>query len=52
MFGDEAALSTRYNLSVYDAEYLELAIRIQAPIATNDRGLAAAVKLVKLPRIR
>jgi predicted nucleic acid-binding protein len=52
MFGDEAALSTRYNLSVYDAAYLELAIRIQAPIATNDRGLAAAVKLAKLPRIR
>jgi predicted nucleic acid-binding protein len=52
LFGDEAAVSARFNISVYDAAYLELAIRLHAPIATNDRGLATAVKMAKLPPIR
>lgn len=43
-FGDELALSARYGLSVYDASYLELALRLRVPLATNDRALAEAAK--------
>jgi len=49
LFGDEATLATRFNLSVHDAAYLELAIRLHVPLATNDRGLSVAVKAAKLP---
>jgi predicted nucleic acid-binding protein len=44
LFGDELAVSTRYGLSVYDASYLELALRLRIPLATNDRALAEAAK--------
>ncbi len=36
------ALARRYGLSVYDATYLELAIRKEVPLATVDRALARA----------
>ncbi len=48
LFGDEAAVATRFNLSVYDAAYLELAIRLDAPLTTSDSGLAAAAKAAKV----
>ena len=51
VFGDEATVSARYNLAVYDAAYLELAIRKRLPLATDDRGLVAAVEMAKLPPI-
>ena len=35
-------LATRYKLTMYDAAYLELAIRLGASLATNDRDLAHA----------
>lgn len=35
-------LAYEYNLSVYDAIYLELATRMTIPLATLDRALAAA----------
>lgn len=35
-------LARRYDLSVYDASYLELAIRLAVPLATRDGALAAA----------
>ena len=35
-------LSTRLNLTVYDAAYLELAMRRGLPLATLDRDLRAA----------
>ena len=35
-------LARQYDLSVYDASYLELAIRLAAPLATQDGALAAA----------
>jgi predicted nucleic acid-binding protein len=35
-------LSTRFNLTVYDAAYLELAMRRGLPLATLDRALRAA----------
>jgi predicted nucleic acid-binding protein len=36
------ALSLRFGLSTYDAAYLELALRLQCPIATCDEALLAA----------
>jgi predicted nucleic acid-binding protein len=47
------SLSQHYTLSVYDACYLELAQRLNLPLATLDAALAAAakaanIKLVKL----
>lgn len=36
------ALSLRFGLSSYDAAYLELALRGQVPIATQDEALRAA----------
>ena len=35
-------LADQHGLSVYDAMYLELALRMQLPLATLDRRLAAA----------
>jgi predicted nucleic acid-binding protein len=42
-------LARRYGLSVYDAAYLELAIRESLPLATLDRALAKVARRVKLP---
>ena len=36
------ALALRHALSSYDAAYLELALRLQVPIATQDEALAVA----------
>ena len=38
------ALALRYDLSSYDAAYLELALRLQVPIATKDLPLKAAAE--------
>ncbi len=35
-------LATEHRLSVYDATYLELAVRLHLPLATLDRRLSAA----------
>lgn len=35
-------LAQKYNLTSYDAAYLELAIRLGAPLATNDQDLINA----------
>ena len=35
-------LARQYDLSVYDASYLELAIRLALPLATQDNALASA----------
>ena len=35
-------LARKHRLSSYDAAYLELAMRLQLPLATLDRALAAA----------
>ncbi len=37
-------LAREYNLSAYDATYLDLAIREGAPLATLDKGLRKAAK--------
>jgi predicted nucleic acid-binding protein len=37
-------LSDRYNLTIYDAAYLELALRMTVPLASLDGDLRAAAK--------
>jgi predicted nucleic acid-binding protein len=41
-FNDVLALAERYQLTTYDAAYLELAQRRGLPLATNDTNLAQA----------
>ena len=38
-------LARLYNLTMYDAMYLELALRIRLPLATLDRGLSRAASV-------
>ena len=40
--GTALALARRHRLTIYDALYLELALRADAPLATVDRALAGA----------
>lgn len=42
--GDTLNLARRYQLSAYDAAYLELALRTGMPLATLDVGLAKAAR--------
>ncbi|MDR2844984.1 MAG: type II toxin-antitoxin system VapC family toxin, partial [Puniceicoccales bacterium] len=37
-------LAERYQLTIYDAAYLEIAVRRKIPLATLDRALIAAAK--------
>ena len=41
---DTLALARQYGLTIYDAAYLELAMRRGASLATNDRELAKAAR--------
>ena len=41
---ETSALSQRFNLTVYDGSYLELAVRKCLPLATRDAALKAAAK--------
>lgn len=41
---DTAALARQYGLTIYDAAYLELAMRRGAALATSDHDLAKAAK--------
>jgi predicted nucleic acid-binding protein len=42
--GDTIALARQYGLTIYDAAYLELAMRLGASLATNDGELAKAAE--------
>lgn len=42
------ALADRFQLSIYDAAYLELAERRALPLATGDRALRAAAQTLEL----
>lgn len=42
-------LARKYNLSAYDAAYLELSIRRSAPLATLDRNLQNAARRARVP---
>jgi predicted nucleic acid-binding protein len=43
-FGPTISLARDHELSSYDASYLELAIRLELPLATLDKQLGRAVK--------
>lgn len=47
-FGRIASLAGEYELSVYDAAYLELALRRRLPLASRDAALNQAAKLAGL----
>lgn len=42
------AISRKYGLTAYDAAYLELAIRLNLPLATRDADLTKAAKSLNL----
>jgi predicted nucleic acid-binding protein len=42
------ALAARYDLTTYDAAYLELAMRLDAPLATLDQDLAHAARAARV----
>ncbi len=44
VWGASLELAETHQLSVYDAMYLELAVRLQLPLATLDRALLAAAR--------
>lgn len=48
-FKDILTLSRTYNLSSYDATYLDLAARTQIPLATLDKKLEAAAQAASVP---
>lgn len=43
-WGPSLVLAGKHQLSLYDATYLELAVRMQLPLATLDRTLGAAAR--------
>ena len=49
-FDQTSALAEQYGLSVYDAAYLELAIRRNLPLGTHDRALQSAAERSGIPR--
>lgn len=44
-------LALQYQLTVYDAAYLDLAIRLNCPLATLDKQLARAAREAGLPPV-
>lgn len=48
-FGNTVSLARDYNLSAYDAAYLELAMRLGLPLATLDDKLKTAATAVGVP---
>lgn len=46
---ETTALAEQYGLTTYDAAYLELALRLQLPLATLDRDLSRAAREAGVP---
>ena len=46
---ETSALAARFQLTVYDASYLELAQRLERPLATRDRALRVAANRLGVP---
>lgn len=46
------ALAEQYELTTYDAAYLELAARLGLPLATLDQNLTRAARAAKVPLFR
>ena len=51
-FDRTSALAEQFDLSVYDATYLELAIRRSLPLATRDRALQSAAERSGIPEFK
>lgn len=49
---DTAALARQYGLTIYDAAYLELAMRCGGTLATDDRALGKAAASAGVPLLR
>ena len=49
MLTDIIALAREFRLSTYDASYLDLAMRLGLPIATQDQALAKAARTCGVP---
>lgn len=52
VFRETLHLAREYGLSSYDASYLELAIRLNVPLATSDRVLQEAAERCGIPLYR
>ena len=52
IFSEIFGLAHEYNLSTYDASYLDLAMRRGLPMASLDKNLIAAAKRSKVPLLR
>ncbi|MCS7293602.1 MAG: type II toxin-antitoxin system VapC family toxin [Gloeomargarita sp. SKYBB_i_bin120] len=44
LWGEVVCLAREQDLSVYDATYLDLAVRLELPLATQDERLAQAAQ--------
>ena len=49
IWGDIARIARKYQLTIYDAQYLELASRVNLPLATFDEQLADAARAAGVP---
>jgi len=49
MLKEILSLAREHGLSTYDASYLDLAMRLDLPLATQDASLAKAAKKCKVP---
>ena len=50
-FDQTSVLAEQYGLTVYDATYLELAIRRNLPLGTRDRALQSAAERSGIPKL-
>jgi predicted nucleic acid-binding protein len=49
VWGETLSLADKHHLTVYDATYLELALRLALPLATLDEDLRAAAQQENIP---
>jgi predicted nucleic acid-binding protein len=49
IWGDTLALADKHSITVYDATYLELALRLSLPLATLDEDLRSAAQEEGIP---
>ena len=51
VFGRTSTLAEQFGLSVYDAAYLEVALRRNLPLGTRDRALRSAAERSGIPEL-
>lgn len=51
MLTEIPALAREHHLSTYDASYLDLAMRLGLPLATQDKALSTAAKKCRVPLV-